>query len=53
MEDKAIDLSNIENNRNAPNRHHFNLNSMIDESDESLMNISDRILKNLDDSELI
>ncbi|XP_031630154.1 augmin complex subunit dgt6-like [Contarinia nasturtii] len=46
-----IDLNNIENNQNAPNRHRFNLNSMIDVNDESLiLNMSDHILTNLDDS---
>ncbi|XP_055319309.1 augmin complex subunit dgt6-like [Sitodiplosis mosellana] len=49
---KDIDLSNIENNQNAQNRHFFNLNSMIDENAESLLNISDRILNNLNDSDL-
>lgn len=48
-----IDISNIENNQNASNKLVFNLNSMIDENDESLLNMSDQILKDLDDSDLI
>lgn len=49
----VIDCSNDENNQNITNKNVFNLNSMIDENDESLLNISDRILDNLNDSELI
>lgn len=50
---KEIDLSNIENNQNTQNKHlQFNLNSMIDENAESLLNMSDRILNNLNDSDL-
>lgn len=48
------DLSNIENNQNASNRGAFNLNNMIDDDDESLLNMSDQILNDigLDDSDL-
>lgn len=48
------DLSNIENNQNASNKGAFNLNNMIDDNDESLLNISDQILNDiaLDDSDL-
>lgn len=48
------DLSNIENNQNAPNKGAFNLNKMIDNDDESLLNMSDEILNDiaLDDSDL-
>lgn len=46
---RDTELSNIENNQNAPNK--FNINSMIDENAESLFNMSDRILFNeIDDS---
>lgn len=48
-----IDIRNIENNQNASNKLAFNLNSMIDENDESLLNMSDHILKDLDDIDLI
>lgn len=43
------DSSNIENNQNAPNSGAFNLNKMIDENDESLLNMSDQILNDLND----
>lgn len=48
------DFSNIENNQNAPNNGAFNLNNMIDDNDESLLNMSDKILNDigLDDSDL-
>lgn len=47
------DLSNIENNQNASNRGAFNLINMIDDNDESLLNMSDQILNDLvlDDSD--
>lgn len=38
------DLSNIENNQYASNKGAFNLNNMIDDNDESLLNMSDQIL---------
>lgn len=48
-----IDISNIENNQNASNKLGFNLHCMIDENDESLLNMSDEILKDLNDSDLV
>lgn len=48
----ARNLSNIENNQNASNKCAFNLNNLIDEDDESLLNISDRILNDLNDLDL-
>lgn len=48
-----IDISNIENNQNVSNKLGFNLHGMIDENDESLLNMSDEILKDLDDSDLV
>lgn len=49
---EVFDNSNIENNQNASNKLAFKLHSMIDENDESLLNMSDQILKDLDDSDL-
>lgn len=45
-------LSNIENNQNVPNSSAFNLVKMIDENDESLLNMSDQILNHLNDLDL-
>lgn len=44
------DSSNIENNQNASNKGAFNFNNMIDDNDESLLNMSDDVLV-LDESD--
>lgn len=48
----ARNLSNIENNQNASNKCTFNLNNLIDDDVESLLNVSDRILNELNDLDL-
>lgn len=43
----TVNHSNIENNLNASNTNKFSLFHLIDENDESLLNISDSVLASI------